>query len=198
MTYVGEDNVFGVQMVAFVDFDIIDGTNMGFRYPSDVNLGFSLQHLANCSLPDGAHCHQTDQSYIIIPSEDGPKYAIAFFRNKSDKDANRGAIQRALLIVSSFPHMHLFEQPAYELLEYSITDSDSETPELLLKRLYTAFKKDKKDIFTTSGLENSTHNTSVTVFTHPHNISVPTYYPPGHFNGISLLQLVLTLRVCII
>ena len=190
-------DVLGVELVAFVDFHIYDGTKLSSIYPEDANLEpeFSLQHLANCSLPDGAHLHLTDQSYLVLPTKSGIKYGIAFFLNKSDSGVCRGAIQRALLVVSSLPHFHLFEEPSYKLLEYSTTNC-KESPIELLKLLYNCFKIPPEKVITTTGLDQTRHHITVNLFKDSYRLKVPADYQPGQFDGVSLLDLVKTLGVC--
>lgn len=193
------DDIMGVEMVAFIDFDIVNGTQLSHQFPLGVEFSpFSSQFLADCSLPDGAHLHQTDQSYIIMETEDSPiKYGIAFFRNKSDKSASRGAIQKALLVISKYPHFHLFEQVAYEVIEVSMTLPQTEMDELLFK-LYNALKIKPEKVITTTGLDKASHHVEVCVFDYKHKLSVPATYSPLQYNGTSLKFLLSRLKVGLI
>lgn len=193
---INTDDVLGVEMVGFIDFDIINGTQMSHQYPIDADFGsFTSQFLANCSLPDGAHLHQTDQSYMVIPSEDKTYYGIAFFRNKSDKSATRGAIQRALIIISRQPHFHLFEQPAYEVIEASMETAKEDMAALLLK-FYNSLKINPEKVVTTTGLDKTSHHAELCVFDYKHKLSIPNSYPPLQFDSTSARYMVSHLKVC--
>src|SRR3990167_3369610 len=198
-TSVKSKKIFGIKFVALTEFHIKDGLRIEFKYPENESLepDLSDQFLANSSIPDGAHFHQTDQSYLILPIKNKNNkikkyYGISFCRNKADKSVKRGAIQKSLLLVSKYPHFHIFEQAAYELLE-SLIDSQENAFELLIK-FYNQFV-DEKNLQVISGIDKSYYRTDISIFTHVYHINVPLSYPPDHFDSVSLLTLLLTFRV---
>ena len=198
----GEGGLLQVEMVAFVDFDIVNGTHLSAKYPLETTFAdpFTDQFLADCALPDGGHVHQTDQSYLIIIGPDQPpRYGIAFFRNKSDKQVDRGAVQRALLVVSRQPFFHLFEQSAYELLEYSIDPPEDETEPsslpCLLSRYFRGILIEPDTVSTTSGIDNTQHHAQVRIFDHTHKLIVPEQYGLSRFDSVSLIRLIMELGV---
>lgn len=194
------EDVLGVEMVAFVDFEIYKGTIMSARFPTNVEFQpYSLQFLANCSLPDGAHLHETDQSYTLMNIERGTRYGISFFKSTPDKSVSRGAVQRSIVIVSKLPHLHLFEKLAYETLDYSVQNHQAsnnlESLTEILSQFYSALKIDKSKVITTSGLESTSHHVEYTNYQKTHKFTIPATYHPCVFNGASLLFLYHHLKV---
>ena len=189
-------NVLGVTFVALIEFEIKKGAQITDKFPANFTFepNFSEQFLADNCLPDGAHFHEREQTFLVLPiSENKIFYGISFFRNKANKSVARGAIQKSLLIVSTLPHFHLFENVAYAILEKMI-DQPQKTSKYLQK-LFASFGNVEDHYSKYPQLNSSFYQVSLKLYKEIFNLPVPSSYQPNCFYKISLIHLIKTFGV---
>ena len=79
-----------------------------------------------------------------VESETRTLYGVGYFLSKNDSTVKRGAIQKALLILSYHPYFELFSLPAKATLERYLSDKSSKEGKYLLKNFYEAVQAMEK------------------------------------------------------
>eukprot|EP01122_Echinamoeba_exundans_P012152 TRINITY_DN5024_c0_g3_i1.p1 TRINITY_DN5024_c0_g3~~TRINITY_DN5024_c0_g3_i1.p1 ORF type:complete len:1078 (+),score=213.78 TRINITY_DN5024_c0_g3_i1:245-3478(+) len=146
---------FPILVFAVVEFDIDKGNTIGVSYPSEFDWEqFECGHVADLCLPDGAHIHTCDHTYLFLhpkrvltngkPNEATPStaaagmtYGISLFKKRVDKTVKRGAVQRAALILSSIPAFDSLEPIARALVDLVLESPDKAT----LKKAFESLRK---------------------------------------------------------
>lgn len=130
------------------EFDIDKGNTISCCYPTDFDFTrFDETHLADLCLPDGAHIHTTDYTFLFLhPSSPDASYSlksasagsfasrealrshdssvagrliygVSMYKKKVDTSARRGAVQRAALILTKIAAFDSMESIARILVD---------------------------------------------------------------------------------
>ncbi|KAJ5069122.1 arf3-interacting protein [Anaeramoeba ignava] len=106
-----------IHSISIAEFDIDKGNTLTVRYPDFKLKKYDYEYLANLSIPDGAHIHHEDWTYILLDISDDDAfkkedqkilYGLGLFRCVHDETVRRGAIQRSILILSWLPYFSLY------------------------------------------------------------------------------------------
>eukprot|EP01104_Vermistella_antarctica_P014200 TRINITY_DN4428_c0_g5_i1.p1 TRINITY_DN4428_c0_g5~~TRINITY_DN4428_c0_g5_i1.p1 ORF type:complete len:648 (-),score=154.01 TRINITY_DN4428_c0_g5_i1:9-1952(-) len=107
------DEVARIYSISIAEFDIDEGNTLSVTYPLAVDFGPLNNKLADLCLPDGAHYHTEDWVYVFLWDYDVDHpalYGMAFFASVRDEKYKRGAVQRSVLLLSTQPYFHFYEE----------------------------------------------------------------------------------------
>jgi len=104
------------------EFDIDKGNSLTAVYPTSFSFEqFEQTNVADLCLPDGAHIHTEDWTFIFLHSKNPTTpthsssatttnitYGMSFFKKKADKTVRRGAIQKAVVVFSTIPAFAMY------------------------------------------------------------------------------------------
>mmetsp|Transcript_28056 Transcript_28056/g.71514 ORF Transcript_28056/g.71514 Transcript_28056/m.71514 type:complete len:726 (-) Transcript_28056:133-2310(-) len=171
-----------VHSVSIAEFDQLAGDTLSKKYPSDFQLSKSSEEIAHIALPEGAHIHEEDFTYFTV-EEQGKEdpifyYGICYFRNKKDKDARRGAVQKSLVLISEHPYFGFFKRVLPLAMDEVMAGNG---------------KKALKDLYET--INGNVHKaTSMRLFKKEMEISLPKL-KHEEVEGVSLIDLIKLFKV---
>eukprot|EP01125_Pyxidicula_operculata_P020916 TRINITY_DN786_c0_g2_i1.p1 TRINITY_DN786_c0_g2~~TRINITY_DN786_c0_g2_i1.p1 ORF type:complete len:1085 (+),score=296.57 TRINITY_DN786_c0_g2_i1:20-3274(+) len=139
-------------LVAIAEFDIDEGNTLSVIYPKNFDLegrGLEKNQIADKCLPDGAHIHQEDCTFLFIDIPDVKKessesnitkaYAMAMFKNKPDSTVRRGAIQKSMVAFTRIPIFDILQPILREgVSRYIESEQQGKKNEEILKDIYDA------------------------------------------------------------
>lgn len=127
--------------ISIAEFEKTLGNTLVVKYPDFKLDEYDDQYLANCCLPDRAHLHDEDWTFLILPNAKNKKtlYGMGYFRNFRDATVRRGAVQKALLLLSTQPYFSVFKpllQATIEKYYRETKDGKEAKADHIFKALY--------------------------------------------------------------
>eukprot|EP01060_Flectonema_neradi_P040825 TRINITY_DN9443_c1_g1_i1.p1 TRINITY_DN9443_c1_g1~~TRINITY_DN9443_c1_g1_i1.p1 ORF type:complete len:1084 (+),score=187.65 TRINITY_DN9443_c1_g1_i1:115-3366(+) len=109
-----------IHSVSLCDFDIQIGNTLSQSWPKEPDFSEIVQsNLHDMCFPDGAHETHKDTVYAILDTKQGDHlYAVGGYRALKTATAQRGAVQRGILIISKVPLFRTITDIIHKLLEW--------------------------------------------------------------------------------
>ncbi|KAJ6237187.1 arf3-interacting protein [Anaeramoeba flamelloides] len=170
--------------ISIAEFDIDIGNTLVKRFPEFKFEKYNYQSLANLVIPDGAHIHKSDHTYLVLdcsgekgfPSEaceESYLFGIGIFVCIHDETVRRGAKQSSILLLSKLPYFPLY----FPLLKTTLTKYMLDPNISHIKTLYKALN------------ESLQKENQLTLFGETYPLNIPRYQI-DEFPGASLIQIV--------
>eukprot|EP00762_Andalucia_godoyi_P007314 ANDGO_01589.mRNA.1 hypothetical protein NAEGRDRAFT_80839 len=139
-----------IHSTSIAEFDIDVGNTLSVVYPLRAFdcCALSLNYIADHCLPDGGHAFTSDSTYFTLSREeffkrpvpsDAPSelFGFAYFVNVRDETVRRGAVQKSIVVISSYRMTDMFI-PLYKACMDRFMTSPSV---VLLQHLYEGIHK---------------------------------------------------------
>ena len=109
-----------IHSVSLCDFDIQVGNTLSQSWPVVPDFSSIVQsNLHDMCFPDGAHETHKDTVYAILDTNQGDHlYAVGGYRALKTATAQRGAVQRGILVISKIPLFKTITDIIHKLLEW--------------------------------------------------------------------------------
>ncbi|KAJ3427034.1 arf3-interacting protein [Anaeramoeba flamelloides] len=170
--------------ISIAEFDIDIGNTLTKRFPDFKFEKYNYQSLANLVIPDGAHIHKSDHTYLVLdcagekgfPSEtceESYVFGIGIFVCIHDETVRRGAKQSSILLLSKLPYFPLY----LPLLKTTLTKYMLNPNVSHIKTLYKALN------------ENLQKGNQLKLWGETIPLNIPRY-EVDEFPGASLVELV--------
>eukprot|EP01128_Nolandella_sp_AFSM9_P004007 TRINITY_DN1762_c0_g1_i1.p1 TRINITY_DN1762_c0_g1~~TRINITY_DN1762_c0_g1_i1.p1 ORF type:complete len:1390 (+),score=319.09 TRINITY_DN1762_c0_g1_i1:386-4555(+) len=153
-----------ILFVAVAEFDIDRGNTLSVVYPPSFDftrVGLTENLIADMCLPDGAHLHERDWTYLTLTLDEvvqgeavkTPLYGISTFKNKPDASVRRGAIQKAMLCMCRIPIYDVLFPLLTDAISHFIDSGDGLVggDATILKSIYEAFNDSSQSKLTLNG-----------------------------------------------
>jgi len=109
------------------------GNVLRYQYPTEYKL--PKENIEDYCFMDGAHLYSDDVSFMLFPNTNPPTYAIAIYHKYKSEKYERGAVQKAIVILNDEPWYKDYLHIGKEFL-HAFIDQDNTIISENMKELY--------------------------------------------------------------